>query len=59
MSDVMTPAEVGAAFGVDPRTVTRWTKTGKLPYFMTPGGHRRFRRQDVEAMLTQQGGEEG
>lgn len=51
--DVLTPADVAAAFRVDPRTVTRWTKQGRLPCFFTLGGHRRFRRADVEALLQQ------
>jgi len=48
---LMSPAEVAAAFGVDPKTVTRWAKAGKLPCIRTPGGHRRYRREDVEALL--------
>lgn len=47
-SDLMTPAEVARVFKVDPKTVTRWAKTGKLPSLRTVGGHRRFRRSDIE-----------
>lgn len=35
---LMTPAEVAAFFGVDPRTVTRWAKSGKLSAVRTLGG---------------------
>jgi excisionase family DNA binding protein len=36
------PKEVAAIFRVDTRTVSRWACTGKLRYFLTPGGHRRY-----------------
>jgi excisionase family DNA binding protein len=49
----MTPADVAAHFRVDPKTVTRWAKEGKLPVAMrTFGGHRRYRRSEVEAADT-------
>lgn len=48
--ELMTPAEVAEVFRVDPKTVTRWAKTGKLPSLRTVGGHRRFRRSDIEAL---------
>lgn len=51
-SPLMTPAEVAAAFRVDPKTVTRWANRGLLPCIRTIGGrHRRYWRSDVEAML--------
>src|SRR5215510_6477341 len=31
--------------------VRRWTDGGRLPAFYTPGGHRRFRRGDLDAFL--------
>jgi predicted site-specific integrase-resolvase len=49
--EVMNTGEVGAAFGVDPHSVTRYANTGKLRSFRTPGGHRRFYRAEVEALL--------
>jgi excisionase family DNA binding protein len=54
---MMTPGEVAALFRVDPRTVTRWAKIGKLPSVRTPGGHRRYRKTVVRALFT--GGAEG
>lgn len=50
-SDYFTPAEVAQLFRVDPKTVTRWGKAGKLRSIRTPGGHRRFPREDVMALL--------
>lgn len=49
--DLMTPAEVAAAFHVDPKTVTRWAVAGRLRSVRTPGGHRRYFRSEVEALL--------
>ena len=48
---LLTPAEVAAAFRVDPKTVTRWAKTGKLSCIRTLGGHRRYLATEVRAIL--------
>jgi len=45
---LLTPREVAELFGVDPKTVTRWAKAGKLTSIRTLGGHRRFRESEVE-----------
>ena len=49
--ELYTPAEVAALFRVDPKTVTRWAKSGKLVALRTLGGHRRFHRAAVDALL--------
>lgn len=49
--EILTPAEVARIFRVNPKTVTRWARAGKVPAIKTLGGHRRFRRTDVEAAL--------
>lgn len=49
--EVLTPADVAKLFSVDAKTVTRWAKAGKLPSFKTLGGHRRYRRTDIEAAV--------
>jgi excisionase family DNA binding protein len=41
---LLTPAEVAAMFRVDPKTVTRWARAGKLSSIRTLGGHRRSSR---------------
>lgn len=48
---LLTPAEVAAMFRVDPKTVTRWAKAGKLSSIRTLGGHRRYREAEVQAFL--------
>ncbi len=49
---LLTPAEVAAMFRVDPKTVTRWAKAGKLNSIRTLGGHRRYREAEVRALLS-------
>lgn len=48
---LLTPAEVAALFRVDPKTVTRWAKAGKLSSIRTLGGHRRYREAEVRSLL--------
>lgn len=45
---LLTPREVAELFGVDPKTVTRWAKAGKLTSIRTLGGHRRYRKSEVD-----------
>lgn len=49
--ELMTPAEVASAFRVNPKTVYRWARAGKLTSVRTLGNHRRYRRADVEALM--------
>lgn len=51
--ELLTPAEVAARFRVDPKTVTRWAKAGKLSSIRTLGGHRRFYAREVAAILAE------
>ena len=37
--------------GVAPDTLRRWADSGKVESFVTPGGHRRFLRSALEAMM--------
>ena len=48
---LLTPSEVAKMFRVEPKTVTRWAKSGKLTAIRTLGGHRRYRRSEVQALL--------
>ena len=49
--NLLTPAEVASLFRVDPKTVTRWAKAGKLTSIRTLGGHRRYKESEVKALL--------
>ena len=50
-NELLTPAEVAELFRVNPKTVTRWARAGKISAIRTLGGHRRFRRDEIEAVL--------
>ena len=38
-------------FGVTVSTLALWARDGALPFVSTPGGHRRYRRDDVQELL--------
>lgn len=41
--------------GVAQSTIRRWSDQGRVLAFTTPGGHRRFRRSDLQAFLERSG----
>lgn len=47
-------SDVAEIFGVDPKTVTRWAKQGKLPSVRTPGGHHRFFESVIRRIIADQ-----
>ena len=49
--ELLTPGEVAVIFQVDPKTVTRWGAGGRLLSTRTVGGHRRFFRDEVTALI--------
>lgn len=51
----LTPNEVAEMMMVSPVTVRQWAAKGDLPALTTPGGHRRFVRQDVEDFARKRG----
>ncbi len=48
---LLTPSEVAALFRVNPKTVTRWARAGKLTAIRTLGGHRRFKASEIRRCL--------
>ena len=55
---LLTPSEVAALFRVNPKTVTRWARAGKLTAIRTLGGHRRFRVSEIRRCLEEMSQEE-
>ncbi len=51
--ELLTPSEVAAMFRVNPKTVTRWARAGKISAIRTLGGHRRFRAAEIRKFLEQ------
>ena len=47
----VTLTEACRLLGVSPSTVRRWADSGMVRTFVTPGGHRRFSRAGLEALL--------
>src|SRR5947199_1703004 len=41
--------------GVAQSTIRKWSDLGRVPAFYTPGGHRRYRRNDLDAFLARSG----
>jgi excisionase family DNA binding protein len=50
---LLTPSEVAQMFRVNPKTVTRWARAGKLTAIRTLGGHRRFRASEIRRCLAE------
>jgi len=49
--DWLSLSEVAGRLGVHPSTVRSWSDQGHLPVHRTQGGHRRFRRIDVDLWI--------
>jgi len=55
-AEFLTVGEAAALLGVHADTVKRWEKAGRIQVaWRTPTGHRRFRRDDVEALIATAG----
>jgi excisionase family DNA binding protein len=48
----LTLREASGRLDVHPATLRQWADRGRVRSFRTPGGHRRFSAEDVEALLT-------
>jgi len=49
--DLLHSGEAARILQVSVETLRRWSNNGALPVILTPGGQRRFRRSDVNALL--------
>jgi excisionase family DNA binding protein len=47
----LTLGQAAKYLGVAQSTIRKWSDSGRLPAFYTPGGHRRFRRADLDQFL--------
>ena len=52
--DWLNLSETANVLGVHPSTVRNWADEGRLPVYRTQGGHRRFKRNEVELWLQSQ-----
>lgn len=48
---LLTPSEVAELFRVNPKTVTRWARAGKISAIRTLGGHRRFSESEIRKLM--------
>src|SRR4026207_362691 len=53
--DWLTLGQAAKFLGVAQSTIRKWSDQGRVPAFYTPGGHRRYRRRDLEALLDRPG----
>ncbi len=53
MSRWLTLSAASKLLGVHPATLRQWADAGKIPSYRTPGGHRRFRSEDIHSFLLQ------
>ncbi len=53
--DILTIPQAALYCGVTRMSMWRWVKAGKIPSFVTPGGHHRIIKSDLEKSLKAQG----
>jgi excisionase family DNA binding protein len=53
--DWLTLGQAAKYLGVAQSTIRKWSDTGRVRAFYTPGGHRRYRRGDLDAFLERSG----
>jgi excisionase family DNA binding protein len=51
----LTLGQAAKYLGVAQSTIRKWSDLGRVPAFYTPGGHRRYRRTDLDAFLLRSG----
>ena len=54
-SEWMTLSEVALQLGVHPSTVRNWADQNRLPVHRTQGGHRRFKRNEMDLWISSVG----
>lgn len=51
-AELLAVGDAAAALGVSVDTLRRWERAGRISALRTPTGHRRFRREDLDQLLT-------
>lgn len=51
----LTLGQAARFLGVAQSTIRKWSDQGRVPAFYTPGGHRRYRREDLERFVARSG----
>jgi excisionase family DNA binding protein len=54
-ADWLTLGQAAKYLGMAQSTIRKWSDAGRLSAFYTPGGHRRYRRSDLDQFLEQGG----
>src|SRR2546429_8567852 len=54
-SDWLPLGQAAKFLGVAQSTIRKWSDVGRVPAFYTPGGHRRYRRSDLDTFLERSG----
>src|ERR1044071_10464154 len=54
-NDWLTLGQAAKFLGVAQSTIRKWSDLGRVPAFYTPGGHRRYRRGDLDVFLQRSG----
>ena len=53
--DWLTLGQAAKFLGVAQSTIRKWSDQGRVPAFYTPGGHRRYKRGDLDRFLERSG----
>jgi excisionase family DNA binding protein len=53
--DWLTLGQAAKYLGVAQSTIRKWSDQGRVPAFYTPGGHRRYKRGDLDRFLDRSG----
>ena len=54
-SEYITAGEAAKILMMSPRTLIRWSDSGRIPHTVTLGGHRRFSRREIERIAKELG----
>lgn len=49
MDNIFSSKQVANILGVNESSIKRWTNNGELKCFKTPGGHRKFKKDDIKS----------